>query len=260
MKSFTKVSCFLILLSCIQDLKEEKKFYENGTIKSVGTYLKGEKHSEFKYYTEKGNLDAILNWKHGKLDGKGIYYYDFEKNQIETIMHWSNGIKNGSYTEYFPDGNIKKQGEYRNGLFYGKYFFYENGRIKKTTIEKADTIYSYINYNEDEPEEWFPKYQSEAFLITMPKDTIYDGNNFKCKISISHQFADSVRLFIESSDLSKLVLKWPFDNTTSYLYSSKNYKKGLNTLITKFEFYKYDQERKKFRCIITDCKINFYVQ
>ncbi|MFW6222428.1 MAG: toxin-antitoxin system YwqK family antitoxin [Bacteroidota bacterium] len=79
-----------------------KTFYSDGTIKSAGSYLDGQKHGIFKNYDREGNLENIEKYEKGKkaVRDKSVADYEIRKN-------------------YYPDGSIKTQATYLDGKMDG---------------------------------------------------------------------------------------------------------------------------------------------
>jgi antitoxin component YwqK of YwqJK toxin-antitoxin module len=110
----------------IEEVDEEKvisserlEYYENGTVKSSGYYVKDKPVGIYKEYDITGNvtLSIIYNDKHEIVE-KGIV--DKE------------GFKTGIWEEYYSDGNLRASGEYKNNRKEGNWkFYFENGALEQ---------------------------------------------------------------------------------------------------------------------------------
>lgn len=79
-----------------------KEFYPDGKLKMAGTYRNGVKNGYFKYYDKEGNLVKIEKYIDGVLqeDPPELAVYEIR-------------------TDYYPDGNIKVVGSYKDGVAEG---------------------------------------------------------------------------------------------------------------------------------------------
>lgn len=94
-------------------------YYENGRIKSSGTFNKGVPEGITRRYDEKGGIVGGEVYKEGILLAEGI---TDEK-----------GYKQGKWKEYYPTGQLKAEGEYLNDRKSGPWLFYhQNGKVEQT--------------------------------------------------------------------------------------------------------------------------------
>lgn len=94
-------------------------YYENGRIKSSGTFNKGVAEGITRRYDEKGGIVGGEVYKDGILLAEGI---TDEK-----------GYKQGKWKEYYPTGQLKAEGEYLNDRKSGPWLFYhQNGKVEQT--------------------------------------------------------------------------------------------------------------------------------
>ena len=118
-----------------------KEYYIDGNLKFEGEYLNGKRHGEGKKYDVKGHIKFEGEYKNNKKwngkrykdenkeilyeikDGKGIYKrHLFEGEYI-------NGELNGKCKEYFENGNLLFEGEYKNGKKWNGKGYDLNGNI-----------------------------------------------------------------------------------------------------------------------------------
>lgn len=94
-------------------------YYENGKVKSSGTFNKGVPEGITRRYDEQGNMIGGEVYKDGVLLAEGI---TDEK-----------GYKQGKWKEFYPGGQLKGEGEYLNDRKTGPWLFYHlNGKIEQT--------------------------------------------------------------------------------------------------------------------------------
>jgi len=72
-------------------------FYEDGTVKQVGTYKDGKLHGEWTMYTEDGEKQAIAQYQNGEKVGKWFFWnddqlteVDYSDSKITAVTKWEN--------------------------------------------------------------------------------------------------------------------------------------------------------------------------
>lgn len=99
---------------------EKKEFYQNGALKNIGYYKYDSiQVGPHKKYDIEGNVTLVkLYNNNGILEGEGLFD--------------SKGKKTGNWREYFPNGQLMAEGNYRTGKRTGKWtFYYEEGKIQQ---------------------------------------------------------------------------------------------------------------------------------
>lgn len=95
------------------DIKRE--YHPNAQVKTVGSYSKGVKEGVHREYTVTGEVSASKIYIKGKVIGEGIV--DAE------------GRRQGPWKEFYEQGELKNEGNYKNGLREGGWvFYYRNGK------------------------------------------------------------------------------------------------------------------------------------
>jgi len=90
-------------------------YYEDGRIKSVETYKDGLPEGTFKYYDTTGKVTDAKIYKDGVLMAQGIF------DEM--------GKEQGQWKEYHPDGTLRWEGEYKDGVKVGEWKYYHpNGK------------------------------------------------------------------------------------------------------------------------------------
>lgn len=122
-----------------------KLYFENGQILSDGFYKNGRKDSLWYSYAITGELICAENYKNDVLEGKCVYYfkegqYLENKLQIQQITHFHNGEPNGTYQEYFYNGNLKMSGSNTEGEKNGLWTEYYNSGEQMVTINYKNNL------------------------------------------------------------------------------------------------------------------------
>ena len=116
----------------VVDIRNE--YFPDGRIKGSGAYKKGQKHGVHRSYDEQGNVvDAVL-YDEGVEVGRGII--------------GASGKIEGPWKLFYVNGNVKEEGEYKEGLREGTWQFYDKQGI---LIQKG-------NYRKGKPDglwRWF---------------------------------------------------------------------------------------------------------
>ncbi len=93
--------------------------FSDGTIKSSGAYVEGEKHGVHRDYDTEGTIINSRIYEYGTEVAQGIIG---KTGQVE-----------GEWEERYENGNVKESGSYEKGLRAGKWkFYHENGKLNQT--------------------------------------------------------------------------------------------------------------------------------
>ena len=102
-----------------------KEFHPNGTVSLEGGYSNGKKHGTFREYNENGQQTTAYIYDNEVLLGQGM---------IDSI-----GRRQGPWKLYFPDGKVRAEGEYKDGLKESAWtFYFANGKIEQKGVYKMD--------------------------------------------------------------------------------------------------------------------------
>ena len=128
-----------------------KFFSKSGTLRSEGPYLNDQRNGQWIYYFEDGALSAVGSYQYGEKHGMwGLFY---SNDQLQQEQSWSRGrlmevsefytIKgeelesgtlkggDGSYFEYYPEGELYIAANLSGGLFEGEYTIYYTSGTKQ---------------------------------------------------------------------------------------------------------------------------------
>ncbi|OGS81512.1 MAG: hypothetical protein A3G95_07070 [Flavobacteria bacterium RIFCSPLOWO2_12_FULL_31_7] len=167
-----------------------KKYYENKEIYDVEKFVKiNEKNVLEAIYQVRDKNNFVLN---------GVCKI-FKENKVQIISNYINNRLNGEYFEYYEDGKIKIEGEYKiqrdKEIFYYKNYWDLNGRqiIKdynghfeyfhegKILIE-GEIVNGLINGKWVSKNEEFPKYEYNFNNNELVDGIIFKSDNVKRKI------------------------------------------------------------------------------
>ncbi len=104
-----------------------KYFFEstNQLVKSEGAYSNNKREGTWKFYDEKGSFKAQAELKQDK--GMYIEFYDTGTKKSEGLL--LEGKSSGIWKYYHDNGQLLGEGEERNGLKEGEWFFYDNSGV-----------------------------------------------------------------------------------------------------------------------------------
>ena len=109
--------------TAILDIRKE--YHPNGSLKEMGTYREGKKQGNFRVYDEAGNETGGLLYDGNLLVGEGM---------IDSL-----GRRIGDWKLFYPDGKVRAQGKYVDGLREGNWtYFFTNGKTEQSGIYKMD--------------------------------------------------------------------------------------------------------------------------
>lgn len=99
-------------------LDVKNNYYEDGTIKSTGGYHNDLEEGVHRVFTREGMIEGAKVYKKGKVVSEGMYD--------------ERGLKQGHWKEYYSDGKLRSEGDYKDSERVGKWVFYfPNGKIEQ---------------------------------------------------------------------------------------------------------------------------------
>ncbi|MDR0364541.1 MAG: toxin-antitoxin system YwqK family antitoxin [Bacteroidales bacterium] len=112
----------------------KKLFYNNGKKQEESMMKNDVREGVTKWYDQQENMVAEYNYINGEFDGvQKTFHVSGTVRSEETYVK---GVATGTYTEYFEDGKVKKQGSYNKaGERNGDWIEYNNAG-KKVKTEK----------------------------------------------------------------------------------------------------------------------------
>jgi uncharacterized protein len=107
----------------ILDIRRE--YDENGRVRSVGSYREGKKHGTFRKYDENGKEIAAELYEADVVTGTGL---------VDSLNR-----RQGPWKLFYPDGKLRAEGSYINGLREGAWtFFFLSGKVEQKGSYKED--------------------------------------------------------------------------------------------------------------------------
>jgi len=133
------------------DRKEgvERIYYPDGKIKLTIPFTEGKKEGLSREYDSEGKIITLMEYNNDFLISR------------ERINHTdANGLRQGEWLEFYPDGSVKTEKNYRNDLLHGYYkeydekgrllvtLLYDNGKVTGTEIDNGGEIEIENRYDE----------------------------------------------------------------------------------------------------------------
>lgn len=115
-----------------------KEFWANGDLKNEVIYKNNKKQGlEIKWFDEPDCVEQESYYKDGMLDGPSIYYSKrCKKDFFETFK---SGVKEGLELSYYPNGNIKAEGNFKKGNLNGYYKVYDKKGVFSFESRSTDS-------------------------------------------------------------------------------------------------------------------------
>jgi len=125
-----------------------KKLFNDGkTIKTEGKARNNLPEGIWRTYYPSGNLQSVVNYKNGDIDGEVYYYFDKKPEVKKVEAVYDNNLLTDTYMEYWPNGAQKAKLQYEDGKLDGKaYYYFSSGKIKiegkyKKGVKKGKWIF-----------------------------------------------------------------------------------------------------------------------
>lgn len=117
-----------------EELPHDETFtltYPDGQVKGEMHYLKGELHGIATFYSKEGKTLAKSRFIHGKRVGETLQY-DIE-GHLTALLHFNEeGQRSGRHQYFYPDGKLKTEISYKNGVIDGEaVLYYPSGQLKR---------------------------------------------------------------------------------------------------------------------------------
>jgi antitoxin component YwqK of YwqJK toxin-antitoxin module len=146
---------------CSNDKRQSTTYYKDG--KEI---IPDGKHDEYGRYNYR--LEAELNYKNGKENGKQTYYYDNGPIKIHIMV--KDGELDGKSIYYFENGLISKEENYKDGKLDGEYIEY---------FEKSGNKFIVGNYKDGNKDGKWTTYfkDGKVYQLEDYKDGAFLGYN-----------------------------------------------------------------------------------
>jgi len=108
-----------------------QSFFENGQLKMTVPYIKNKKNGLGIIYNELGRKTEEAQFKNDMLNGIRKIL-DSESGEVVISETYVDDDFEGPYKSYFPNGQIKQEGQYINGAMNQLWkYYYPNGQMKE---------------------------------------------------------------------------------------------------------------------------------
>jgi uncharacterized protein len=102
----------------IAKLDVQNEYWPNGKIRNSGTYRNGVAEGVYREYDTTGRIVKSMIYSAGNIAGEGIVKED--------------GVKDGPWKEYYADGKLKAEGNYKDDKRVGEWkFYYPDGKVEE---------------------------------------------------------------------------------------------------------------------------------
>lgn len=127
--------------------RTKKEYYRSGELKAeFQKDKKGLKQNELIRYYKNGQIESKEYYLNDTLNGTFENFY--LNGNLKTKAMFIMGLQEGELVEYYLNSNIKQRANYLHGLSNGlNEFFHENGKISTIAILKNDTTEYFISFD-----------------------------------------------------------------------------------------------------------------
>jgi antitoxin component YwqK of YwqJK toxin-antitoxin module len=125
-------------------------YYPDGKLKQTIPYSEGKKDGLSREFDEEGKVIALLEYNNDFL---------ISREKINTVD--ASGLRQGKWLDFWPDGTVKTERNYRDDMLHGYYkeydekakllvtLLYDNGKVTGTDIDNSTEIEIENRYNDD---------------------------------------------------------------------------------------------------------------
>jgi antitoxin component YwqK of YwqJK toxin-antitoxin module len=182
--------------------KIEKSFYSNGTLKSIGASINGERDGEWKLYHENGKLFQLIFFNKGNPTGSIKFFH--KNGQMSLSANAINGKLEGEIKGFREDGQPSFQGNFKDGLL--------DGECRILDPDRSLMITGFFKNGSP----WNGKF----LIFDEPGPSPISQNSL--------EFSEGLNFYIKQTSLTDL-LNSKEKRESSYLYGLLNFVKVLNS-------------------------------
>lgn len=118
----------------------KKTYYEDGTLKLVGSYKAGDKQGVFREYGKDGEIITSYVYQNNVKTGEGVVdpqgdnqgYWKlfYTTGELKAQGTFKDGLKEGEWRYFYLDGSVEQTGNFLQGKTHGNWkWYYEGGRL-----------------------------------------------------------------------------------------------------------------------------------
>ena len=153
------------------------------------------KHEEVKYYPNGKIKSRITLNQEGRKDGTLTEY--FEDGLIKSEGEWKEGKLNGYVRTYYSNGKLWSTSIYRNDTIIGEtQFFFSDGRILERQLYKDGKLFYFQRY--DSLGNIFD--ESILPLFYPEKDTVKIGEYYNVEVGFGYELSGSIKMYVGELD------------------------------------------------------------
>jgi antitoxin component YwqK of YwqJK toxin-antitoxin module len=116
--------------------KADTTYYSKGKIRSIEKYYPDDTSKVIEYY-ENGEISSEATYYKDQMTGRAIFYYLNGAKNFEQHLD-SLGRSHGAFHWWYQNGNLKREGNYKEGNMVGEWkTYFEDGKLKR--IERYDS-------------------------------------------------------------------------------------------------------------------------
>ena len=142
---------------------ELKRYFPTGQVRVIMNYENDGTKARTGFYWQNGELAARGNYIGAKRDSVWLYYSYYTKT-ISHSVEYTAGKRNGKEQSFYPNGNVAQETNWKNDLKDGSWKqFFDNGQLKSTAMYVNDKLEgTYTAYYPDGKKEIEGVYRNDA--------------------------------------------------------------------------------------------------
>ncbi|MGM0612342.1 MAG: DUF3352 domain-containing protein [Bacteroidota bacterium] len=123
-------------LSIPQNQSQNSTFFklhydDSEIVKASGRLKRGTPDGDWRFYYPNGNIEAVVHYSKGELDGKAYFYYNSNEQNLRCEARFSDGELDELYKEFYKNGKSKATLQFKNNQRHGDAdFYYPDGELK----------------------------------------------------------------------------------------------------------------------------------
>ncbi len=131
-------------------IDQEKYYYPNGQVKRVETRQGNKRQGFTKTYDKDGNLilsqifrnDTLVAEGNQNNEGKnvGLWKYYWPNGNLKSTGNYKNGLKDGAWKYYFRNGELEQEGFWKSGKLDGEWIWYFKDGKKRCIMHFEDGV------------------------------------------------------------------------------------------------------------------------
>lgn len=108
------------------------EYSDSGSVIAQGNYVDG--YKDGKWTMEINDYREVGSYFEGERKGEWKHYY-LHNEQLAFVGNYENGLETGTHVWYYPDGTLKRRGNYTAGVKDGIWEYFDVNGVRIITIE-----------------------------------------------------------------------------------------------------------------------------